>query len=130
MPARAKIRPRRQPKSRSDRIAGLVPSHLSAYLQVLRRLIFMKLFECQNCGQPLYFENTRCESCGRSLGYLVPKETVTALEPDRGSWRALADPKTRYRYCANVEHGVCNWLVSQNSPDSFCAACRPNRKIP
>jgi hypothetical protein len=90
----------------------------------------MNLFKCQNCGQPLYFENTRCESCGRSLGYLVPKETVTALEPDNGLWRALADPKPRYRYCANVEHGVCNWLVPQNSPDMFCAACRHNRMIP
>ena len=27
----------------------------------------MKLFECQNCGQPPYFENTRCESCGLKL---------------------------------------------------------------
>ncbi len=40
----------------------------------------MKLFECQHCGQPLYFENTRCESCGRDLGYLPSKETITALE--------------------------------------------------
>jgi hypothetical protein len=70
----------------------------------------MKLFECQHCGQPLYFENTRCESCGRKLGYLPGKETMTALEPYRGTWRALADG-SRYRCCANVEHGVCNWLV-------------------
>ena len=34
----------------------------------------MKLFECQNCGQPLYFENTRCESCGLRLGYLPVEE--------------------------------------------------------
>ena len=31
----------------------------------------MKLFQCQNCGQPLYFENTLCESCGLALGYLA-----------------------------------------------------------
>ena len=43
----------------------------------------MKLFECQHCGQPLYFENTRCESCGRALGYLPAKETITALENAR-----------------------------------------------
>ena len=24
----------------------------------------MQIFECQNCSQPLYFENTSCESCG------------------------------------------------------------------
>jgi len=38
----------------------------------------MKLFECQNCGQPLYFENTSCESCGLRLGYLPQQETVSA----------------------------------------------------
>ena len=42
----------------------------------------MKLFQCQNCGQPLYFENIVCESCGLALGYLAARETVTALRPD------------------------------------------------
>jgi len=28
----------------------------------MREADAMKLFECQGCGQPLYFENTRCES--------------------------------------------------------------------
>jgi hypothetical protein len=40
----------------------------------------MKLFRCQNCGQPLYFENTRCERCGLLLGYLAKQETITALK--------------------------------------------------
>ena len=30
----------------------------------------MQLFECQVCGQPLYFENVRCENCKHALGYL------------------------------------------------------------
>jgi hypothetical protein len=90
----------------------------------------MKLFECQNCGQPLYFENTRCQSCGLSLGYLPAKESVTALKEQEDGWHALAEPKGRYRYCANVQHGVCNWLVSTDSPEQFCAACRHNRIIP
>src|SRR5436190_2537344 len=89
----------------------------------------MKLFECQHCGQALYFENTRCESCERSLGYLPAKEIVSALEPDGNVWRALADGKT-YRLCSNAEHGVCNWLIPARSPDQFCAACRYNRVIP
>ena len=90
----------------------------------------MKLFECQHCGQPLYFENTRCESCGHKLGYLPSRGTVTALEDDNGLWRALAEPEGRYRYCANAAHEVCNWLVSADDPDEFCAACRHNRTIP
>jgi hypothetical protein len=88
----------------------------------------MKLFECQHCGQPLYFENTWCESCGRQLGYLALKETVAALEPDGGLWKALAEPEGRYRYCRNAEYGACNWLV--RSDEAFCAACRHNRTIP
>jgi hypothetical protein len=90
----------------------------------------MKLFECQNCGQPLYFENTRCESCGLRLGYLPAKETVTALREGDDGFRAMADPISRVRYCANAQQEVCNWLVPADSPDQFCAACRHNRMIP
>jgi hypothetical protein len=91
----------------------------------------MKLFECQNCGQPLYFENTLCESCGLRLAYLPEREVVTALESlDDGAWRALADREGKYRLCANAKHGVCNWLVSADQPEAFCAACRHNRTIP
>ena len=30
----------------------------------------MKLFACDNCQQTLYFENSRCVSCGETLGYV------------------------------------------------------------
>ena len=96
----------------------------------------MKLFQCQNCGQPLYFENTLCESCGLALGYLPTRETVTALRPD-STFRSMDAPMEgtavsgrRYRYCANFVHGVCNWLVRVDRPEQFCAACRHNRTIP
>src|SRR5580704_3151911 len=90
----------------------------------------MKLFECQNCGQPLYFENTRCESCGARLGYLPRQETVTALQPDGELWRPLAQRNVRYRLCANAALDACNWLIPANEPDQFCLACRHNRTIP
>jgi hypothetical protein len=90
----------------------------------------MKLFECQNCAQPLYFENTRCESCGLSLGYLPGRATVTALKPYGNEWIALAYPRGMYRYCANSVHDACNWLVLADSADQFCATCRHNRTIP
>jgi hypothetical protein len=97
----------------------------------------MKLFQCQNCGQPLYFENTRCERCGLALGYLPDTATITALKPDGGGtngaeqtvWRSLADNKT-YRKCANAAYDVCNWLISAALPDAYCAACRHNRLVP
>jgi hypothetical protein len=90
----------------------------------------MKLFECQHCGQPLYFENTKCVSCGHSLGYLPKRENVSALEEDGVQWRALAEPQGRYRYCANAAYDVCNWLISADSTENYCAACRHNRTIP
>jgi hypothetical protein len=91
----------------------------------------MKLFECQNCGQPLYFENTKCESCGARLGYLPREQTVTALRPaSEAGWHALANRGTRYKFCANAAHDVCNWLIPAHEPYSFCIACRHNRTIP
>src|SRR5712675_2117981 len=90
----------------------------------------MKLFECQNCGHPLYFENTRCESCGLRLGYLPAREQISALQPDQERWRALATPNEHYRFCDNAEYEVCNWLVRAGSTERYCAACRHNRMIP
>jgi hypothetical protein len=91
----------------------------------------MKLFECQNCGQPLYFENTKCESCGVRLGYLPHEATVTALRPAGAStWRALAERGIHYKFCANAAFDVCNWLILADEPDQFCIACRHNRTIP
>ena len=91
----------------------------------------MKLFQCQHCRVRLYFENTRCESCGRNLGYLPSIETLTTLEPSDGvAWQAHAEPNGRYRYCANAEHGVCNWLVPADHFELYCAACRHNRTVP
>jgi hypothetical protein len=50
----------------------------------------MKLFKCQACGQLLYFENTTCEKCAHRLGYLPQINTLSALKPQDGGWRALA----------------------------------------
>jgi hypothetical protein len=90
----------------------------------------MKLFRCQFCGQLLYFDNTRCEKCGRRLGYIPGAEILSALEPEGDAWRARASKGKLYRFCANAEFGVCNWLVDANTADMFCIACRHNRTIP
>jgi hypothetical protein len=90
----------------------------------------MKLFECQACGQPLYFENTRCESCARTLGYLPQEAALSALEPSGGAWRALAAPERLFRFCANAEHDACNWLIDEAQPQRYCVACSHNRTVP
>jgi hypothetical protein len=91
----------------------------------------MKLFECQHCGQLLYFENTRCERCGHVLGYLPDRALLSALAPQDGQrWRPLAAPEALQRFCANAVHDACNWLVPAAASRTFCQACRLNRTIP
>jgi hypothetical protein len=90
----------------------------------------MKLFGCQNCGNVLYFENTRCERCGLGLGYLPEAGALSALRPEGDGWRALAEESRSYRFCANAEHEACNWLLPAESATPFCRACRHNGTIP
>ena len=90
----------------------------------------MRLFKCQSCGQILYFENTRCESCGHALGYLAQAMTISALEPDGDLWRALAASDRAVRQCDNASQQGCNWLVEADGVSTLCAACRHNRIIP
>ena len=90
----------------------------------------MKLFECQNCGQLLYFENTRCERCRSHLGYLPDRTVLSALVADGDRWRVFDAQDDRRRFCANAAYGVCNWMVAAAGPQQFCRACRLNRTIP
>jgi hypothetical protein len=91
----------------------------------------MKLFSCQGCGQLLYFENIRCENCGRPLGYLYDLTEISALDvkPD-GGFAVLAAPGKAYKFCQNYDAGMCNWMLPAGSPEDFCAACRHNRTVP
>jgi hypothetical protein len=91
----------------------------------------MQLFECQNCGQLLYFENTRCERCGYLLGYLPDLSVLSALAwEEDGWWRPLAAADRPSWFCANVTHQACNWLVPAGSSRILCDACALNRTIP
>ncbi len=95
----------------------------------------MKLFKCQHCGQLLYFENDHCEKCSHRLGFIPEIMNLSALEQEGDAqtaqtWRALAVDKKRYRFCANAEFAVCNWMVEADSSDTYCAACRHNRIVP
>jgi hypothetical protein len=90
----------------------------------------MKLFKCQHCGQIIYFENQKCEKCGRRLGYMPEAALLSALEPQENAWRALPANGRLYRFCANAEFDVCNWLVDVASDNSYCVCCEHNRTIP
>jgi len=90
----------------------------------------MKLFQCQHCRQPAYFENTSCSNCKTLLGFDPIQLDLLAL-PDRGEEGELIDTSgNAYRYCQNQKQGGCNWLISHADPGRFCMACSLNRVIP
>lgn len=92
----------------------------------------MKLFKCTNCGQLIYFENTRCEKCGDALGFEPQSLQMMSLKPTREGWFKVHGRKSKqqYRYCANYDLQVCNWLVPIEAESEFCRACELNRTIP
>ena len=91
----------------------------------------MKLFRCDHCGNVLYFENTVCGQCGHALGYWHATNMLVSLEPDGDHFRAPPLPGQSFVYCANSQHGACNWLVEYNpGGEPFCRACRHNGVIP
>jgi len=100
----------------------------------------MKTFCCSVCGQPVYFENSRCTHCGATLGFLPDLMRLAAVvEGDDGLWlEPVENPKPlvkaeprAYNKCGNyARHEVCNWMVPADTGEDLCAACRPNQVIP
>jgi hypothetical protein len=90
----------------------------------------MKLFECQNCGNALHFDNTICLNCRHHVGYLQDRFEMNALAEVADGWMTLGERNLRYRYCASAGLDVCNWLVEANSASVHCESCRHNRMIP
>ena len=92
----------------------------------------MKNYRC-HCGNTIYFENTRCLACDRSLGFLPDSMQMAAfaLQSD-GLWQALAPAgQGLYRQCANyARENVCNWMVPADDSHVYCRACRLNHIIP
>ncbi|MBZ5857533.1 zinc-binding metallopeptidase family protein [Flavihumibacter profundi] len=79
----------------------------------------MKLFNCTNCGHPVYFENVFCLNCNASLGFDVQSLQQISLVAGNN-----------WQYCFNHQFNVCNWLVPVGSASVFCTACQLNRTIP
>jgi hypothetical protein len=91
----------------------------------------MKLFSCDHCGHAVYFENVVCEHCGHRLGYVPNVNALVSLEPDNGVWRTPVFREQAYVFCANAEHGACNWLIEAvPGGEVFCRACRHNELVP
>ncbi|MEJ2060189.1 MAG: putative zinc-binding metallopeptidase [Gammaproteobacteria bacterium] len=93
----------------------------------------MKTFRC-TCGNQLFFENTRCLVCGKTLGYLPDQRVHSPLVPAgdelwTSALQGLED--RRYRKCANyTTQQVCNWMVPEDDPNPLCCSCRLSHIIP
>ena len=93
----------------------------------------MRLFRCDHCSNVIYFENTVCESCGHTLGYWHETNMMVSLELAESGDHFTAPilPGKQFVYCANAQHGACNWLVEFNpGGDPYCRACRHNALVP
>ena len=84
----------------------------------------MKLFDCSNCGNTVYFENRACESCGYRLGYRPSADSMAAVAHE-----SLPAANGR-RFCANAGAEACNWLLEVEEEGAYCRACRHNGIIP
>jgi len=91
----------------------------------------VKLFSCDNCQQVLFFENSRCMSCGMNVGYCVELARMVTLQRQTGSSSGSVyevffpnQGIRHYRQCKNGrDHDACNWLVPAESTRQFCDSC-------
>src|SRR5580700_4871117 len=88
----------------------------------------MRTFQCV-CGATVFFDNTRCLTCKRELGFLPETSEIAALEAVEGGFTAGGGLHSK---CANyVSEGVCNWMVPGAAQEGrLCQACELNHVIP
>ena len=94
----------------------------------------MKIFHCDHCNQPIFFENVHCLSCNHALAFLPDLEVVGSLQAVEGGAYESPIPAAgghRYRLCENYNGAnVCNWAVLADDPNPLCRSCRLTRVIP
>jgi len=102
----------------------------------------MKIFNCDNCGHPVFFENVQCLNCGCALAFLPDQLSMAALLAPAGPnadgspalWERSHPPEgvpLRYRMCLNHDlHQSCNFAVLPEDPNQLCVSCRQTRVLP
>ncbi|MGH8804795.1 MAG: zinc-binding metallopeptidase family protein [Polaromonas sp.] len=94
-------------------------------------------YRCQ-CGQPVFFRNSRCLACDTPLGYDCERGILLPLmpgpQPDTWQeWQARSGETGApvYKRCRDLSTpAACNWLIPVEDPQDMCRACRLNRTIP
>lgn len=94
----------------------------------------MKVFACTHCGQQIFFDSTRCETCKSALGFIPERAEMAAFSIQaNGVWERLGDdaPTMRYRPCHNYAVAkVCNWMVGADTAGTLCRSCAYTAIIP
>ena len=89
----------------------------------------MKNFKCL-CGKVLFFENTKCLSCGYRVGFDPRTMKMRRVGGDNPGSSVVTPSKPALKRCKNsIDYDVCNWLVNQAS-DDYCLSCELNHTIP
>jgi hypothetical protein len=83
----------------------------------------MRDFTCQNCGQHMAFENSRCLSCGSALGFSLDDGTLLVIAPGEDSEHDGAVDAASHRLCANLHVAECNWIVEADGSGRDCELC-------
>ncbi len=99
----------------------------------------MRIFHCDHCGNPVFFENTLCGNCGHLLAYLPDQKLIASLDL-AGNSDSLgklyttpvgASKGRTYRLCTNYTvNNVCNWAVLSDDSNALCESCRLTQIIP
>ncbi|MCC5807750.1 MAG: putative zinc-binding peptidase [Opitutales bacterium] len=93
----------------------------------------MKTFDCDNCGERIFFENTSCLACGSMVGFVPEHLTLSAFRPDAGGYSGIVGDASGslWKKCRNyTEANVCNWMLPADSAEEYCLSCRLNEVIP
>ncbi|QJR13042.1 hypothetical protein DSM104443_04136 [Usitatibacter rugosus] len=93
----------------------------------------MQAYSCA-CGQPIFFDNTRCVGCGADIGfdpYVARLGPIDSASDGTWTFRGAGTNVERFRLCAHRATEVaCNWMVPAHEPFADCLSCRTTRMIP
>jgi hypothetical protein len=90
----------------------------------------MRVFTCDNCGQLVFFDNSRCLRCHSPLGYVHQRRDVVALTEVAADYLVdLGTPVRAWQRCATETVTGCNWLVPAGS-GARCESCVLTRTRP
>ncbi|CAB5687964.1 Uncharacterized protein conserved in bacteria (DUF2248) [Delftia tsuruhatensis] len=103
----------------------------------------MRVFNCDACGHPVFFDSVQCVHCGAFLAFLPQHLQVACLRPAPHPhadtlWetlpspaRAAAAPARLYKMCSHRGPiGQCNFALPADDPHALCESCRQTRWLP